>query len=113
MHRWATLFLPCIAARFQSDSRISLDGIQKSLLPYVVAIMIGEEDVSTLSYHIQCLEIATRLQPLYMGTWKALGFAYKRLHEQSQCDRDLDEEVTAFRHGLVPAPHPDRSPSLT
>ncbi|KIJ90397.1 hypothetical protein K443DRAFT_549293, partial [Laccaria amethystina LaAM-08-1] len=111
MHLWATLFLPCIAARFQ-DSHNSLDGIQKSVLPYKVAVMIGNEDVTTLSYHIQCLEIATRLQPLDIGTWKALGVAYRRLQEQSQSNRDLDEEITAFRHGLEPGPHPDRSTSL-
>jgi hypothetical protein len=111
MHRWATLFLPCIAARFQ-DGHNSLDGIQKSVLPYKVAVMIGNEDVTTLSYHIQCLEVAIRLQPLDMGTWKALGVAYHRLHEQSQSNRDLDEEITAFRNCLEPAPHPDRSGSL-
>ncbi|KIJ91635.1 hypothetical protein K443DRAFT_475600, partial [Laccaria amethystina LaAM-08-1] len=111
MHRWATLFLPCIAARFQ-DGHNSLDGIQKSALPYKVAVMIGKEDVTTLSYHIQCLEVAIRLQPLDMGTWKALGVAYHRLHEQSRCIRDLDEEITAFRHCMEPAPHPDRSGSL-
>jgi tetratricopeptide (TPR) repeat protein len=111
MHHWATLFLPCIAARFQ-DGHNSLDGIQKSVLPYKVAVMIGNEDVTTLSYHIQCLEVAIRLQPLDMGTWKALGVAYRRLHEQSQSNRDLDEEITAFRNCLEPAPHPDRSGSL-
>ncbi|KIJ91500.1 hypothetical protein K443DRAFT_114936 [Laccaria amethystina LaAM-08-1] len=111
MRHWATLFLRCIAARFQ-DGHNSLDGIQKSVLPYKVAVMIGMEDVTTLSYHIQCLEIATRLQPLDMGTWQALGVAYRRLHEQSQSNRDLDEEITAFRHGLEPGPHPDRSTSL-
>jgi tetratricopeptide (TPR) repeat protein len=111
MRHWATLFLPCIAARFQ-DGHNSLHGMQKSVLPYKVAVMIGMEDVTTLSYHIQCLEIAARLQPLDMGVWKALGVAYRRLHEQSQANRDLDEEITAFRHGLEPAPHPDRSGSL-
>ncbi|EDR00777.1 uncharacterized protein LACBIDRAFT_295705 [Laccaria bicolor S238N-H82] len=113
MHRWATLFLPCIAARFQ-DGHMSqaLDDIQKSGLAYEIAIMIGNEDVTTLSYHIQCLEIATRLEPINMWTWKALGFAYHRLHEQSQSNRDLDEVITAFRHGLEPAPHPDRAESL-
>ena len=113
MCHWATLFLPCIAARFRDGHNFSLDGIQKSVLPHEVAIIIGEEDVTTLSYHVQCLEIATRLQPLDMGTWKALGFAYQRLHEQSQANRDLDEEITAFRHGLEPAPHPDRAQSLS
>ncbi|KIK00304.1 hypothetical protein K443DRAFT_66010, partial [Laccaria amethystina LaAM-08-1] len=111
MHHWATLLLPCIAARFQ-DGHNSLDGIQKSVLPYKVAVMIGNEDVTTLSSHIQCLEIATRLQPLDIGTWKALGVAYRRLHQQSQSNRDLDEEITAFRHSLEPAPHPGRSGSL-
>jgi tetratricopeptide (TPR) repeat protein len=111
MHHWATLFLPCIAARFQVGHN-SLDGIQKSLLPYKLAVIIGMEDGTTLSYHIGCLEIATRLQPLDMGTWKALGVAYRRLHEQSQSNRDLDEEITAFRHSLEPAPHPGRSGSL-
>ena len=111
MHHWATLFLPSIAARFQAGHD-SLDSIGKSVLPYKIAIMIGNEDVTTLSYHIQCLEIATRLQPLDMGTWKALGVAYRRLHEQSQSNRDLDEEITAFRNGLEPTPHPDRSGSL-
>ena len=111
MRHWGTLFLPCIAARFQ-DGHNSLDGIKKSGLPYEVAITIGEEDVTTLSYHIQCLEIAIRLQPLDMGTWKALGVAYHRLHEQSQSNKDLDEAITAFRHGLEPAPHPDRAESL-
>ncbi|KDR83264.1 hypothetical protein GALMADRAFT_89121 [Galerina marginata CBS 339.88] len=111
MHHWATLFLPCITVRFQ-DGHNSLDGIRKSELPYTVAVMIGEEDATTLSYHIQCLEVATRLQPLDLGTWKALGFAYYRLYEQSQSTRDLDEEITAFRYGLEPAPHPDRSSSL-
>ena len=111
MHHWATLFLPCIAARFW-DGHSSLNGIQKSVMPYKVAVMIGMEDVTRLSYHIQCLETATRLQPLDIGTWKALGFAYRRLHEQSQSNRDLDEEITAFRHGLQLAPHPDRSESF-
>ncbi|EDR07690.1 uncharacterized protein LACBIDRAFT_294471 [Laccaria bicolor S238N-H82] len=111
MHRWATLFLPCIAARFQGGHD-SLEGIQKSVLPYKVAVMIGNQDVTTLSYHIQCLKIATQTQPHDKGTWKALGFAYRRLHEQSQSNRDLDEEITAFRHGLEPAPHPDHSQSL-
>jgi len=112
MHRWVTLFLPCIAARFQ-DSHDSIVGIQKSVLPYYkVAVMIGNEDVTTLSYHIQCLEIATRLQPLDKATWKALGLAYRRLHEQSQSNRDLDKEIIAFRRGLEPAPHPDCSTSL-
>ena len=111
MRHWATLFLPCIAARFQ-DGYKSFDGVPKSVLPYEVAVMIGKEDVTTLSYHIQCLEIATRLQPLDVGTWKALGFAYERLYEQSQSNRDLDEEITAFRHGLEPAPHPDSVESL-
>ena len=112
MHHWATLFLPSIAARFQDGRNFSLDGIQKSVLPYEVAVVIGKEDVTTLSYHIQCLEIGTRLQPLDVGTWKALGFAYERLHEQSQSNRDLEEEITAFRHGLEPAPLPDRAESL-
>ncbi|EDQ98767.1 tetratricopeptide repeat-containing protein [Laccaria bicolor S238N-H82] len=111
MHRWATLFLPCIAARFQGGHD-SLEGIQNSVLPYKVAVMIGNQDVTTLSYHIQCLKIATQTQPHDKGTWKALGFAYRRLHEQSQSNRDLDKEITAFRHGLEPAPHPDRSQSL-
>jgi hypothetical protein len=111
MHRWATLFLPCIADRFQNGHN-SLDGIQKSVLPYKVAFMIGNEDITTLPYHIQCLEIATRLQPLDMGTWEALGVAYRRLHGQSQSNKDLDEEITAFRHCLEPAPNPDRSTSL-
>ncbi|KAG5634895.1 hypothetical protein H0H81_000401 [Sphagnurus paluster] len=97
--------------RFQ-DGHESLDGIRRSMLPYEVAILIGNEDVTTLSYHIQCLEIATQLQPLDLGTWKALGFAYRRLYEQSQSNRDLDKEITAFHHGLEPAPHPDRSTSL-
>ena len=111
MRRWATLFLPCIADRFR-DGHQSLDGIKKSGLPYQVAVMIGKKDVTTLSYHIHCLEIAMRLQPLDVGTWKALGFAYQRLHEQSQSNKDLDEAITAFRHGLEPAPHPDRAESL-
>ncbi|KDR71376.1 hypothetical protein GALMADRAFT_144057, partial [Galerina marginata CBS 339.88] len=111
MHQWATLFLPCIAARFQ-DSHNSLHGIRRSALPYKVAIMIGKEDVTTLSYHIQCLKIATQLQPLDAETWKALGFAYHRLYEQSQSNRDLDEEITAFRRGLGPAAHSDHSGSL-
>ena len=112
MHRWVTLFLPSIAARFRDGHNFSLDGIQKSVLPYEVAVMIGEEDVTTLSYHVQCLEIAIQLQPLDVGTWKALGFAYERLHEQSQSNRDLEEEITAFRHGLEAVPHPDRAKSL-
>ncbi|KIJ91377.1 hypothetical protein K443DRAFT_14445, partial [Laccaria amethystina LaAM-08-1] len=111
MHHWATLFLPCIAARFQ-DGHNPLEGIQKSALPYKLAIMIGMEDGSTLSYHIECLQIATRLQPLDMRTWEALGFAYRRLHEQSQSNKDLEEENNAFRHGLEPAPNPVRSTSL-
>ncbi|KDR71353.1 hypothetical protein GALMADRAFT_144037 [Galerina marginata CBS 339.88] len=111
MHHWATLFLPCIAVRFQ-DGHNSLDGFRKSELPYEVAVMIGEEDVTTLSYHIQCLKIATQLQPLDVKTWKALGIAYHRLYEQSQSNRDLDEEITAFCHGLGPAAHPYRSGSL-
>jgi hypothetical protein len=111
MHRWAILFLPCIAARFQ-NSHNSLDGIQKSVLPYKVAFMIRNKDVTTLSYHIQCLEISTRLQPLDMGIWNALGVADRRLHGQSQSNRDLDEEITAFHHCLEPAPNPVRSTSL-
>ncbi|KDR83220.1 hypothetical protein GALMADRAFT_874858 [Galerina marginata CBS 339.88] len=111
MCRWATLFLPCIAARFHNGHN-SFDGVERSMLPYEVAIRIGEEDITTLSYHIQCLEIATRLQPLDVGTWTELGFAYHRLHEQSQSNKDLDKEITAFRHGLELATHPDRSASL-
>ncbi|KDR74898.1 hypothetical protein GALMADRAFT_566661 [Galerina marginata CBS 339.88] len=111
MHHWVTLFLPCIAVRFQ-DGHNSLDGIRKSELPYKVAIMIGEEDVTTLSYHIQCLQVATQLQPLDVGTWKALGFAYHRLYEQSQSTRDLDDEITAFRYGLEHTPHANLAMSL-
>ncbi|KDR68409.1 hypothetical protein GALMADRAFT_1354407 [Galerina marginata CBS 339.88] len=112
MHRWATLFLPCIAARFR-DGHNSFDGIQRSMLPYKVAIMIGGEDITTLSYHTQCLEIATQLQPLDVGTWTALGFAYHRLHKQSQSNGDMDKEITAFRHGLEPATHPNRSQAVS
>ena len=111
MHRWATLFLPSITARFW-DGHKSLDGVEKSVLPYEVAVTIEKEDVTTLSYYVHCLEIGTWLQPLDMGTWKALGFAYGRLHEQSQSTGDLDEAITAFRHCLEPASHPNRAQSL-
>ncbi|KAF8954224.1 hypothetical protein BDZ97DRAFT_1928594 [Flammula alnicola] len=140
MRRWATLFLPCVAARFQ-DGYDSLDNIPKSALLYKLAMIIGKEDVTTLSYQLYCLEIAVRLQPINVGMWTALGEAYNRLYEHGRYNKNLDEAIGVFRHVLelisrksanqgasndhdeaillhqkalvlVPAPHPGRSTSL-
>jgi hypothetical protein len=74
MRRWATLFLPCIAARFQdAHGYDSLDDIPRSVLPHELALMIGDEDVTTLLYQLYCLEIAVRLQAMDVQEWTALG----------------------------------------
>ncbi|KAF8966660.1 tetratricopeptide repeat-containing protein [Flammula alnicola] len=99
MRRWAALFLPCVAARFQ-DGYDSLDNIPRSALLYKLAMIIGEEDVTTLSYQLYCLEIAVRLQPINVGTWRALGEAYHRLYEHGRYNKNLDEEIGVFRHAL-------------
>ncbi|KAF8966679.1 tetratricopeptide repeat-containing protein [Flammula alnicola] len=99
MHCWATLFLPSVAARFQ-DGYDSLDNIPKSALLYKLAMIIGKEDVTTLSYQLYCLEIAVRLQPINVGTWIALGEAYHRLYEHGGYNKNLDEAIGVFRHAL-------------
>ncbi|KAF8193024.1 tetratricopeptide repeat-containing protein [Pholiota molesta] len=112
MRHWATLFLPCIAARFQvSHGYESLDNTPRSSLPYQLATIIGENDVTTLSYQLHCLEIAVRLKPINVPTWMALGRAYVRLYEHSRNIQSLDEVISIFRRTLLllPTPHPDRS----
>ncbi|KAF8968449.1 hypothetical protein BDZ97DRAFT_2072848 [Flammula alnicola] len=99
MRRWGTLFLPCVAAGFQ-DGYDSLDNIPKSALLYKLAMIIGQEDVTTLSYQLYCLEIAVRLQPIDVGTWRALGEAYHRLYEHGRYNKNLDEEIGVFHHAL-------------
>ncbi|KAF8966689.1 tetratricopeptide repeat-containing protein, partial [Flammula alnicola] len=140
MRHWATLFLPCVAARFQ-DGYDSLDNIPRSALLYKLAMIIGEEDVTTLSYQLYCLEIAVRLQPINVEMWTAVGEAYNRLYEHGRYNKNLDEAIGVFRHALElisrksadqgasndhdeaillhqkalvlrPALHPDRSTSL-
>ncbi|KAF8191208.1 tetratricopeptide repeat-containing protein [Pholiota molesta] len=115
MRRWATLFLPCIAARFQDPHTYdSLDDIPRSVLPHKLALMIGDEDITTLLYQLHCLEIAVRLQATDVQKWIALGNAYSRLYERGRNIQSLDEEIIVFRHALplLPALHSDRSPSL-
>lgn len=99
MQRWGTLFLPCVATRFQ-DGCDSLDNISGSSLPYKLAMIIGKEDVTTLLYRIHCLEIAVRLQPIDVDTWRALGETYHMLYEHGRYNKNLDEEIIAFRQAL-------------
>ncbi|KAF8191174.1 tetratricopeptide repeat-containing protein [Pholiota molesta] len=115
MQRWATLFLPCIAARFQGPHGCDLlDDIPRSVLPHELALMIGDEDVATLLYQLYCLEIAVRLQAMDVQIWIDLGDAYHRLYEHDRNIQSLDEEIIVYRHALplLPALHSDRSSSL-
>jgi tetratricopeptide (TPR) repeat protein len=115
MRRWATLFLPCVAARFQeSHGYDSLDNTPRSSLPYQLATIIGDNDVTTLSYQLHCLEIAVRLEPIDVPTWMALGSAYDRLYEHGRNIQSLDEEISIYRRALLlrPAPHADHLKSL-
>jgi TPR repeat protein len=116
MRRWATLFLPCIAARFQNTHGYdSLDNIPRSVLVHELALKIGDEDVATLLYQLYCLEIAVRLQATDVQTWIALGIAYSRLYEHGSNIESLDEAIIVFHHALplLPALHLDRSSSLS
>ncbi|KAF8190162.1 tetratricopeptide repeat-containing protein [Pholiota molesta] len=112
MRRWATLFLPCITARFQdAHAYDSLDEIPRSVLPHELALMIGDEDVTTLLYQLYCLEIAVRLQATDIQTWIALGDAYDRLYEHGRNIQSLDEAIIVYRHALLifPALHSQSS----
>jgi tetratricopeptide (TPR) repeat protein len=114
MRRWATLFLPCIAPRFQDNRYDFADDIPRSVLAHALAWMIGDIDVTTLSYQLYCLEIAVRLQTTDVQKWIALGDAYGRLYNHGRNIQSLDEAIIVFRHALLllPALHSDRSWTL-
>ncbi|KAF8191183.1 tetratricopeptide repeat-containing protein [Pholiota molesta] len=99
MLRWATLFLPCIAARLR-DEHESLDNDPKYKLLFKLAIIIGNIDVTTLSYQLYCLEIAVRLRPMNLWIWIVLGGAYNKLYKYSRHNKSLDEEISICRHAL-------------
>ncbi|KAF8903428.1 tetratricopeptide repeat-containing protein [Gymnopilus junonius] len=102
LQRWSMLFLPHVSSRFRGG----LDTYRKEPkagLLHELAITIGKEDTSTLSYHISCLEVAVRLQPNDQATWVALGQGYRKRYM---------EEIIVWPLELRPTPHPDRSSSL-
>ncbi|PPQ70646.1 hypothetical protein CVT26_010068 [Gymnopilus dilepis] len=90
LHDWATLFLPLVSPKSQGRYN-SLNGASSpSELLHKVAVIIGNQDSSTLAYHIQCLELSAQLQPSNTETWKALAEA---LRDEGRSDASMTSSM--------------------
>jgi tetratricopeptide (TPR) repeat protein len=113
MRRWATLFLPCVAARFEdSHGYDSLDNTPRSSLPYQLATIIGKNGVTMLSHQLHCL-LALDIPAMFMQSVGTSQCHPCRNIDWLESHSNLDEEISILRRALLqPAPYPDRSMSL-
>ncbi|KAF8961753.1 tetratricopeptide repeat-containing protein [Flammula alnicola] len=134
MRRWATLFLPCVAARFQDGYYDLLDNIPRSALLSTALRLLCDSSQSMLGHgehwekpitgqgSVGDVDVArdsggqsnTSEADARGSILSLVAYALQTRFGQQGASNDLDEAISLHREALVlqPAPHPHRSVSL-